>query len=122
MVHVISGDDDSGRTVFLPVHSGVSYMTTLQRFKTSVYLPVLILASAFADAPAFAQAEKGWFEFNPPADSATAINPIDLRSLNEKVAGENGVIGVRGSQFIHTKTGKPLVFWAVNGPASKDKE
>ena len=76
--------------------------------------------AATLSAPAIAREEHGWFDFRPPANVASASNPIDLRSLNEKVAGENGVIGVRGSQFIHTKTGQPVVFWAVNGPASKD--
>ena len=78
-------------------------------------------AAALLESPVNAQEEKGWFPFNP-ATTAQASNPIDLRSLNEKVAGENGVIGVRGSEFIHAKTGKPVVFWAVNGPASKDVE
>jgi hypothetical protein len=72
-----------------------------------------------SSAVAHGQEEKGWFAFNP-ADNRGS-NPIDLRSLNEKIAGDNGFIGVRGSEFIHTKTGQPVVFWAVNGPASKDR-
>ncbi|HEV8062092.1 MAG TPA: hypothetical protein VGP68_19595 [Gemmataceae bacterium] len=80
-----------------------------------------LLITALLPSPAFAQTEKGWFEFKP-ADSYQANNALDLRSLNEKEAGEQGPIGVRGSQFIHTKTGTPVVFWAVNGPESKDRE
>src|SRR5207302_2502534 len=34
----------------------------------------------------------------------------------EKFAGENGFIGVKDGQFIHTGNGQPVRFWAVNGP------
>ena len=39
--------------------------------------------------------------------------------MNEKTAGDGGWIGVKGSQFVHSKTGEPVRFWAVNGPSSK---
>jgi hypothetical protein len=80
----------------------------------------LFFSLLLAPAALLASEEPGWFAFNPKEDAAAANNPIDLRSLNERFAGENGVIGVRGGQFIHTKTGQPVVFWAVNGPASND--
>ncbi|MFQ3610597.1 MAG: hypothetical protein SNJ72_03785, partial [Fimbriimonadales bacterium] len=58
----------------------------------------------------------GWFAFEPAADSFRT-SPIDLRSLNEKVAGEKGRIVVRDGRFVHSKTGEPVRFWAVNvGP------
>ncbi|MEJ5250885.1 MAG: hypothetical protein WHX60_03285 [Armatimonadota bacterium] len=58
----------------------------------------------------------GWFAFEPEPD-AFRPSPIDLRFLNEKVAGENGWIVVKNGQFVHSKTGKPVRFWAVNaGP------
>lgn len=61
-------------------------------------------------------AMQGWFAFEPAPDSYRP-SPIDLRFLNEKVAGENGRIIVKGGQFVHSKTGKPVRFWAVNaGP------
>lgn len=69
-----------------------------------------------------AEAEKDWFAFDPPADAFRPDSGIDLRSLNEKTAGENGVIGVKGGQFIRTGSGAPIRFWAVNGPSSKDRE
>ncbi|MFO0930421.1 MAG: hypothetical protein U0736_25900 [Gemmataceae bacterium] len=65
---------------------------------------------------------KDWFAFDPPADSFRADSGIDLRSLNEKMAGENGVIGVKGGQFIRTGNGQPIRFWAVNGPSSKGRD
>ncbi len=58
----------------------------------------------------------GWFAFEPASD-AFRPSPIDLRFLNEKIAGENGWIIAKGGQFVHSKTGKPVRFWAVNaGP------
>lgn len=64
----------------------------------------------------------GWFPFAPKADPFSPASGIDLRFLNEKEAGEGGYIGVNGAQFVHSKTGKPVKFWAVNGPPGKDME
>jgi hypothetical protein len=72
-----------------------------------------IWLTAFA---AWAAAEDSWFPFNPKPDSFTNGSAIDLRSLNERFAGEQGFIGVKEGQFIHTQTGEPVRFWAVNGP------
>jgi hypothetical protein len=69
-----------------------------------------------------AEANKGWFPFDAKSDSYSAKSAIDLRSLNEKTAGDGGFIAVKGSQFIHSKTGEPVRFWAVNGPSSKSPE
>lgn len=52
------------------------------------------------------------FLFNPPAD-AFAPSPIDLRFLNEAVAGEKGFVQVQGDTFT-LGTGQPVRFWAVN--------
>ncbi|MCS6861129.1 MAG: hypothetical protein NZT92_12505 [Abditibacteriales bacterium] len=59
---------------------------------------------------------QGWFVFDPEPDTFAA-SPIDLRSLNEKFAGEKGFIQVKGDAFVHSKTGEPVRFWGVNaGP------
>ena len=60
--------------------------------------------------------ESNWFDFNPPQATATAASAIDLRFLNENVAGEQGRIVARGGKFVHAKSGQPVRFWAVNGP------
>ena len=39
-----------------------------------------------------------------------------MRWLNEKFAGEHGVIAVRGDEFIQSASQEPVRFWAVNGP------
>lgn len=62
------------------------------------------------------RAPEGWFPFEPDPDSFTG-SPIDLRSLNEKFAGENGFIQAKGEEFVHQKTGQPVRFWAVNTSA-----
>ncbi len=54
-----------------------------------------------------------WFIFDPGVDKF-ATSPIDLRSLNETVAGEQGWIQVKDESFVHAKTGQPVRFWAVN--------
>lgn len=53
------------------------------------------------------------FLFQPGGDPLMP-SPIDLRGLNELIAGENGFIQVRGEEFVHAKTDKPERFWAVN--------
>lgn len=59
------------------------------------------------------RAPDGWFAFEPNPDTF-APSPIDLRSLNEKFAGENGFIVAKGDSFVHASTGKPVRFWAIN--------
>lgn len=58
-------------------------------------------------------APNGWFNFEPPVDTFQS-SAIDLRSLNEKFAGENGFIQTKDGEFVAEKTGKPMRFWAIN--------
>jgi hypothetical protein len=66
----------------------------------------------------FNRAPEGFFPFEPDAD-AYGTSAIDLRALNEKVAGEKGWIAAKGDAFVHSKTGEPVRFWAVNGSVDK---
>ena len=59
---------------------------------------------------------RGWILFNPKVDAFKASCPIDLRGLNEAYAGEHGHIQTQGAQFVFASDGKPVRFWAVNGP------
>jgi len=61
----------------------------------------------------------GWFPFDPLRDPLTE-SPIDLRFLNEKFAGEHGFIAARDGHFVHSATGQPVRFWAVNGPPQEN--
>jgi hypothetical protein len=63
-------------------------------------------------------APESWFAFAPAPDPFSGPCAIDLQFLNERFAGEHGFIGVKGDQFVHTGTGEPIRFWAVNGPPS----
>ncbi len=51
--------------------------------------------------------------FDPDPDPF-APSPIDLRRLNEAYAGEQGQIQRQGEDFVHSKTKRPVRFWAVN--------
>lgn len=64
--------------------------------------------------------EKGWQPFRPQTDEYKSGAQLDLRSLNEKVAGENGFIQSADGQFIQSKTKNPIRFFAVNGPFKTD--
>jgi hypothetical protein len=61
-------------------------------------------------------ASADWFPFDPKPDPFATNSAIDLRSLNERAAGDHGFISVRTGQFVHSATGEPIRFWAVNGP------
>ena len=79
------------------------------------FQPRGMLKPGQAPAPASSE-DAGWFAFAPPADTFAPGAGFDLRPLNEKAAGDGGFIGVRDGHFIHTRTGRPLRFWGVNGP------
>lgn len=60
-----------------------------------------------------------WFAFDPKPE-AFAESALDLRSLNERFAGEHGFIAAKGGRFVHAANGAPVRFWAVNGPGGDD--
>lgn len=58
----------------------------------------------------------GWFVFDPDANPF-AESVLDLRSLNEPMAGSNGWIEVQGEAFVHQVNGEAVRFWGINtGP------
>jgi len=79
-------------------------------------LALALSVTAVAFSTARAADDGAWFAVNPTQNGAAADSPIDLRRLNEKFAGENGVIAARDGKFVHSANGKPVRFWAVNGP------
>jgi hypothetical protein len=61
-------------------------------------------------------AAPGWWAFEPDPDTFQD-SPIDLRHLNDKVAGDRGFLQADGLNFVFQKEGKPVRFWAVcTGP------
>ncbi|TWT82089.1 hypothetical protein CA13_35490 [Planctomycetes bacterium CA13] len=67
-----------------------------------------------------AKENEGWVPLRPKHDPFDNSALLDLRFLNESVAGEGGYISVKDGEFVHQRTAEPIRFWAVNGPASKD--
>jgi hypothetical protein len=57
--------------------------------------------------------EPGWFSFEPKPETFSPDALLDLRSLNEKEAGESGFIDASGDQF-KLGNGKPVRFWGLN--------
>jgi hypothetical protein len=79
-------------------------------------------SAAPSPAPANAAAA-GWVPFDPPADPFSSSSAIDLRNLNEKRAGDGGFVAAKDGQFVHSRTGQPVRFWAANGcPGSNADE
>lgn len=61
-------------------------------------------------------AAPGWFVFYPPVDRFDESSVIDLRSLNQASAGQDGRVIARDGKFYFSETQQPVRFWAVNGP------
>lgn len=59
-----------------------------------------------------ALAEDGWWPFEPDVDTFRPT-PIDLRHLNEPVAGQSGFVRRAGDRLVRGD-GEPLRFWGVN--------
>lgn len=78
----------------------------------------LLLLSPLASAQQPADAGKDWLPFAPP-DRFDAGSAIDLRHLNEPVAGEAGPISVTNGHFTGGPGAQPMRFWAVNGPPAE---
>jgi hypothetical protein len=84
-----------------------------------VFLTVLSATLACAQK---GSAADDWLPFQPPTDSFQPSAGFDLRSLNEKLAGDGGFITVKGAHFVHSNTGQSVRFWAVNGPPNSLKD
>jgi hypothetical protein len=70
-----------------------------------------------ASAPTTA-APSTW-AFQPPPDEFRADALLDLRSLNEAVAGETGFVRVGANGDFLRGDGKPIRFWAVNSDVGR---
>ena len=57
--------------------------------------------------------EAGFFAWEPENDTFGPTALLNLRGLNEKVAGERGYVVAKGGEFALGE-GKPVRFWAVN--------
>jgi hypothetical protein len=66
------------------------------------------------------RAEEGWFPFEPDADTFAANAAFDLRSLNQKRAGDDGFLKAKGMDFVFEKSGEKVKFWSVVASADYD--
>ena len=57
--------------------------------------------------------EPGWWSFEPAPETFSRDALLDLRSLNEDVAGQSGFIRADGDSFA-LGNGQPVRFWGVN--------
>src|SRR5262249_12957411 len=77
------------------------------------------LLAAGAGAPA--ADEPGSWAFAPKPDDFQPSAVLDLRSLNEKAAGESGFVPVDAEGDFLLGNGKPVRFWAVNTDVGREK-
>ena len=66
------------------------------------------------DRPAQPSSRSTWTPFDP--NRMNRIGQLNLRSLNEGTAGDEGFIEARGGAFVHGDSGRPVRFWGVNIP------
>ena len=71
-------------------------------------------SASVADAAAARFDEANTWAFDPPTDAFSADAWLDLRSLNERVAGETGFVRIDAQGDFLSGDGRPLRFWAVN--------
>src|SRR5437773_787967 len=67
-------------------------------------------------------ADDTW-SFNPPQDKYAADCLLDLRSMNEQVAGEHGLIALSPDGMSFSRgDGQPIRFWAANAAGQNSTE
>jgi hypothetical protein len=81
----------------------------------TLVLGLALAASAFAQSSSPDKAEEGKWIFRPPRDEFSSESMLDLRSLNEKVAGQSGYVSLSndGNDFV-LGDGSTARFWALN--------
>ena len=82
----------------------------------AVLLPGLLLLSISSSRAIAAKEPAKWFDFVAGGMPAAA-SPINLRHLNEPVAGAGGYVTQRDGHFVLGSSGRPVRFWGVNGPS-----
>jgi hypothetical protein len=101
-------------------------------FRLTLALLPVVGAAAAADTPSAPTALQRFYAWPPPADHPHANGPdfwdwrpdaapaagdpaplVDLRALNEPVAGQSGWVTRRGDRIL-LGDGRPVRFWAVN--------
>jgi hypothetical protein len=99
-------------TITFKMHSGVSHHGGLDCFcfTTKAFSP----SGARKPGEKLGLAEPGTWAFEPDEDEFSPGALLDLRSLNEKVAGESGFVQRTPAGDFALGNGQPVRFWAVN--------
>ncbi len=87
-----------------------------RRIVSSALVGLLLMNRAIAAAD-----EPGRWAFDPPRDEFKADALLDLRSLNESVAGESGFVRVGTDGQFLLGNGKPERFWSCNCDIDRDR-
>jgi hypothetical protein len=73
-----------------------------------------------ATMAAHAQEPQTW-PFNPKPDTFHDTALLDLRGLNERLAGESGFVSAGADGHFRLGNGKPARFWAVNTDVARER-
>lgn len=119
------------RVAAVPLRAGTNSLTFRMTGTNSHhgYLDCLVLADGSFDPVAALAArspanpaDADGFPFDPGPDAFSERSVFDLRSLNERYAGEHGWIAAAGGQFLRSEDREPVRFWGVNGPPSEMRD
>jgi hypothetical protein len=87
------------------------------RLAVASLLPAALVYLAMMSVAQAQPSESGRWAFVPPKDAFDAKSMLDLRSLNERVAGENGFVTRNAEGDFVRGDGKPIRFWAIGSGA-----
>lgn len=91
-----------------------SFNLYVKHMSSRVCLTILLLLS---HPVAFVRSDDEWVNFITRTDRFPEDCPIDLRSLNERQAGQSGHVIAKEGKF-YLGSGEVVRFWGVNGPPS----
>jgi hypothetical protein len=93
----------------------------LTRLISAAALCAAFALGAVAGEDGYTYGSDQTWAFQYPADGLRDGALLDLRSLNEQVAGEKGVVTISPDGDFRDGAGKPLRFWAINAKFDFDK-
>lgn len=83
---------------------------------TGVALAAAIWLSTLERSLGEQEPAAAWVAIAPVDEGEPGSAALDLRTLNERAAGDGGFIGARDGRFVQLGTGEGIRFWGVNGP------
>jgi len=87
-----------------------------------LFMPVIVLVLLLSVGRlARAEDEPGRWAFEPPRDEFRADALLDLRSLNEAVAGQSGFVRVGADGQFVLGNGQPVRFWSCDCDLGREK-